>query len=153
MSTLLQVKESFAPNYTENVAYIYSVEPIRCNIELERRKIKILHAIMAIESPRNSQQARQAYLKEGALGKLQERPVMIAEVNRILGYSKYIHRDALDSIKAVEIFNIYQSFHNPSWDMQKAAYLWVAGSNYKNATKEQWNRMNRYWRLVKNQIK
>jgi hypothetical protein len=143
----------FAPNYIEHVAHIYAPTPIKCNMELEYRKIRILYAIMAIECPKTPEQAKHAYWREGALGKLQERPVMVAEVNRILGYNKYVHKDALDSIKAVEIFNIYQSFHNPNWDMQKAAYLWVAGSNYKNATKEQWNRMNRYWRLVSKQIK
>ena len=78
---------------------------------------------------------------------------MVDEVNRILGYRKYSHYDAADSTKAVEMFFIYQDRYNSKYLPNKAAYLWVAGSNYNRATTTQWKNINSYWDKVKTYLK
>jgi hypothetical protein len=136
----------YAPQVKETM-YIYEPTPVYYNIQHS-----ILLATIKVESPKNAYQAQESYNREFALGKLQIRPIMIAEVNRILKFRKYKHSDALDSVKAVEIFMVYQNFHNPKWNAQRAAYLWVGGSNYMNATKEEWSRMHRYWLKIKKHL-
>lgn len=151
MGILLQ-QEVFAPS-VKNVLYICSPAVIVSDISLYRQKIKILYAIMDTEEPKTRLQAIIAYKREGALGKLQVRPIMVKEVNRIVGWNKYRHTDAKDSTKSVEMFFIYQNFYNPKWNPQRAAYLWIGGSNYRNATKTQWQKINRYWYKVKSKIR
>ena len=144
---------SFAPNKKVSIIDIWETKPICRDIMLEYRKVKILNAIIKIEKPRTLQQAKDAYKRELAVGILQIRPVMVDEVNRILGYRKYSHYDAADSTKAVEMFFIYQDRYNSKYLPNKAAYLWVAGSNYNRATTTQWKNINSYWNRVKTYLK
>ena len=91
---------SFAPSKKVSIIDIWESKPICKDIMLEYRKVKILNAIIKIEKPITLQQAKDAYKRELAVGILQIRPVMVDEVNRILGYRKYSHCDAADSTKA-----------------------------------------------------
>ena len=133
MSTLLHVKESFAPNCSEHVAYIWESTPVR-NMELENRKLRILRAIWWIEHPRTKEQALAAKKREQSVGLLQIRPIMVATVNQIVGYNKYYLQDRVNSVKSVEMFMIYQNYYNPRWDEKKAALLWNMGSNYMSVS-------------------
>jgi hypothetical protein len=146
---ILLHQRSFAPNVSEPI-YLY-VNHYH-NKELEERKIKIVKAIYEVEHPHTIQQAIAANIRESAIGILQLRPVAIQEANRIVGYNKYFLNDRVDSTKSIEIFFVIQTFWNPSFDAQKAAYIWVGGSNYQNATKEQWKKLNVYWSKVLNNL-
>ena len=133
LSTLLHVKESFAPNCNEHVTYIWKSAPVR-NMELENRKLRIPRAIWWVEHPRTKEQALAAKQREQSVGLLQIRPIMVATVNQIVGYNKYYLQDRVDSVKSVEMFMIYQNYYSPKWDEKKAALLWNMGSNYMRAS-------------------
>lgn len=81
--------------------------------------------------------------KEDAIGYLQIRPVMINDVNRIIGWDKYKHSDAWDKNKSIEIFMLYQDYYNPEWDLERAARIWNGGpsGDRKSATLKYWGKV------------
>lgn len=54
------------------------------------------------------------------LGVFQITPVFVREVNRILGDTVYLHEDAFDVKKSVEMMAIVQDKHNPEHDITRA---------------------------------
>jgi hypothetical protein len=62
-----------------------------------------------------------------AVGILQIWPVMVAEVNRILGYKKYQLSDRLSDKKSIEMFEIYQQHYNPSMNFEIMTRIWCSG--------------------------
>lgn len=58
--------------------------------------------------------------KSNDLGVIQATPIWVKEVNRIVGDEKYLHTDALEPNKAIEMFNIYQGYYNPGKSTSKA---------------------------------
>lgn len=48
------------------------------------------------------------------LGILQETPIWVKEVNRIIGKDMYSHEEALDPRKALEMYKVMQDHYNPS---------------------------------------
>lgn len=58
--------------------------------------------------------------KNKDLGVFQITPVFVEEVNRILGDTVYIHEDALDAAKSVEMMAVVQGKHNPEHDITRA---------------------------------
>ena len=84
--------------------------------------------------------------KEDAVGVLQIRPIMLREVNRLLGYNKYTLKDRWNVAKSKEMFNIVKAnVNNPT--NERVARCWNGGynGNNKRATLP-------YWTKVKNQI-
>lgn len=82
-----------------------------------------------------------------AVGKLQIWPIMVREVNRILGYEKYTLNDRLDNKKSIEMFWVYQNHYNPEHNLDKMARIWCGGptGHKKNCTLD-------YLQLVKDVI-
>ena len=148
--TILIAPQCFAP-HAEASTYLYVTH--YHNRAIDDLKLKVLKAIIAVERPKTPQQAVEAKRRENAVGILQIRPIAVQEVNRILGYQKYILADRNDSVKSVKMFFIIQNYHNPSFNPQKAAYIWNGGSSYMKANKQQWKRLNHYWYLVNKQLK
>ena len=63
----------------------------------------LLNAVMAVESNFDTL----AYnSKEDAAGVLQIRPIMVREVNRLLGEDKYTLKDRWSKAKSIEMFNV-----------------------------------------------
>ena len=63
----------------------------------------LLNAVMAVESNFDTM----AYnSKENAAGVLQIRPIMVREVNRLLGEDKYTLKDRWNKAKSIEMFNV-----------------------------------------------
>lgn len=62
-----------------------------------------------------------------AIGIIQIRPVMITEVNRIIGYDKYSLDDRWNHDKSFEIFKIYQDYYNPNYHLEKGIRIWNGG--------------------------
>ena len=65
----------------------------------------------------------------GARGLMQITKVMIREVNRILklmgwNWPPYTWDDAFNPKKSIDMWYIYQNFHNPEYDYQKACKGW-----------------------------
>ena len=103
----------------------------------------LIDAIIHVES-RGDSMAYNA--KEDAVGVLQIRPIMLREVNRLLGYNKYTLNDRWNVAKSKEMFNIVKAnIKNPT--NERVARCWNGGysGNNKKATLP-------YWIKVKNQI-
>jgi hypothetical protein len=81
----------------------------------------LLKAIIQVESNGNPMQIN---FYESALGLLQIRPIMVGEVNRIVGYEKYTVKDCLDSLKSIEIYWQVQNYWNPTNDVIKGCQVW-----------------------------
>ena len=73
-------------------------------------------AIMLTESEYNPK----AVGKTKDYGILQITPVYVKECNRILREEKYVHEDAFDIDKSLEMFYIIQSHYNPDEDLDTA---------------------------------
>ena len=70
--------------------------------------------------------------KENAIGIAQIRPIMIREVNRLLGENKYSHEQAWDDSLSFCIFKDYQDKVNPSYDLEIGSRLWNGGISGMN---------------------
>lgn len=68
------------------------------------------------------------------VGIFQITPIYVKEVNRILGEEKYTLSCRTDIGKSMEMFMIYQNYHNPKLNINKAIRLHNpgAGVDYKN---------------------
>lgn len=58
---------------------------------------------------------------------LQINPIMIREVNNILGYEKYSIKDRMDREKSIEMFRIFTDHHTPDWNMELVCRRWNGG--------------------------
>lgn len=69
-----------------------------------------------------------AYVEiEDAAGIAQTRPIMVADVNKILGEKRFTLEDRWCKEKSFEMFKIYQDFVNPEYDEVLAARFWNGG--------------------------
>lgn len=102
----------------------------------------LLNAVMAVESNFDTM----AYnAKENAVGVLQIRPIMVREVNRLLGEDKYTLKDRWNKAKSIEMFNVIRSHtKNPTDEM--IARNWNGGWNghKKQSTLKYWNKVKKY---------
>lgn len=111
----------------------------------------LISSIMWVESTNNPN----ARSKDGSVGIVQIKPVMVSEVNRICrikGIDKsFTLSDRLNVKKSKEMFWIYQDFYNPEvkWDnltkedLEVMARKWNGGPNghKKTATKKYWRKV------------
>jgi len=112
-------------------------------------------SIVWVESKGNAN----AKSKDGSVGIIQIKPVMVKEVNRICKIKgidkKFTLADRKDPSKSSEMFWIYQEFYNPDInrdslskkDMEIMARKWNGGpeGHRKKAT-------NKYWRKVSKRV-
>ena len=101
-------------------------------------KVNLINAIISKES-----EGKDTAMGD-MVGILQIRPVMVREVNNILGYIKYTLKDRIDRMKAIEMFRIYTDHHTPDWNMELVCRRWNGG--YKGETKFE---TYQYYREVK----
>lgn len=101
-------------------------QKIKREWELKHKLDTILTVISYIESRNDSTKFN---LDENAAGLLQIRPIMVKEVNQILGYKKYSLKDRWSKQKSIEMFIIYQNFINPEYNEELAARYWNGGRN------------------------
>jgi len=102
----------------------------------------LLNAVMAVESNFDSM----AYnSKENAAGVLQIRPIMVREVNRLLGEDKYTLKDRWSKAKSIEMFNVLRSHLKGATD-EEIARTWNGGYNGKNIpqTMQYWIKVKQY---------
>jgi len=106
-------------------------------------KNNLIDAIIYVES-RGDVNAYNA--KENAVGCLQIRPIMLREVNRLLGYNKYKLTDRWNKEKSIEMFNVIKE-HTTNPTDEKLARNWNGGWNgYKKQS------TLKYWQKVKEQL-
>ena len=85
--------------------------------------------------------------KENAAGVLQIRPIMVREVNRLLGEDKYTLKDRWNKAKSIEMFNVIRSHLKGATD-EEIARTWNGGYNGKNNPKTLG-----YWKKIRNNLK
>lgn len=106
-------------------------------------KNNLIDAIIYVES-RGYVNAYNA--KENAVGCLQIRPIMLKEVNRLLGYNKYKLADRWNKQKSIQMFNVIKE-HTTNPTNEKLARNWNGGWNgYKKQS------TLKYWHKVKEQL-
>ncbi len=110
---------------------------------IAKKDTKLVDAIMYVESRGDSM----AYNKrEDAVGVLQIRPIMLREVNRLLGYDKYTLKDRWSKAKSIEMFEVIRE-HTTNPTDEKLARNWNGGWNgYKKKS------TLKYWNKVKQQL-
>ena len=110
-------------------------------------------SIVWVESKGNAN----AKSKDGSVGIIQIKPVMVKEVNRICKIQgldkKFTLADRKNPEKSAEMFWIYQEFYNPDInkdslskeDMEIMARKWNGGPNghKKKATKKYWRKVSK----------
>ena len=102
----------------------------------------LLNAVMAVESNFDTMAYNE---KENAAGVLQIRPIMVREVNRLLGENKYTLKDRWSKAKSIEMFNVIRS-HLKGASNEEIARTWNGGYNGKNIpqTMQYWNKVKKY---------
>lgn len=81
---------------------------------------RLVHAICMVESGCDDKAKNKV---SSASGRFQRLKVYVDEVNRIKGKRLYFYKDRFDPVKSREMFEIYQSHHNPTKDIDKAIVL------------------------------
>lgn len=106
----------------------------------------VIEAIIEVESEGNAN-ARSG----SSCGAMQITPVMVRECNMILKRRKSKRRFALSDrfsvAKSKEMFLLFQSYYNPSNDIEKAIRSWNGGPRYST------RRTQRYYEKVKRAMK
>jgi soluble lytic murein transglycosylase-like protein len=104
----------------------------------------LIAAIIQVESGGNTL----AYnSKEDAVGCLQIRPIMVREVNRLVGNDSFTLSDRWSKVKSIQMFNILRS-HLKSATDEEIARTWNGGYNGKNNPKTLI-----YWKKIRNNLK
>lgn len=137
-SGIVQVK-------TEEVkeSYILQKEKERKIAELKVRQMVTQMIIIQIESSF----CLNAYNEsENAAGLFQTRPIMVKEVNRLLGWDKYTLSDRYSITRSIEMFVDYNNVVNPEWDYEKSARMWNGGISgmKKSSTDVYWDKFSYY---------
>ncbi len=147
--------QGYCPTLTKEMISIRD-EAFANTLKIKQHKLKILKIIINIEKPRTKEQAIAAEKKENAVGILQIRPIMVEEVNRILGYNKYKLEDRKDSVKSVEIFFTVQDYWNFNYHEKNACSIWNIGLPiYKIKTDKHKEALDKYWikyKTLKNKL-
>lgn len=119
------------PHYGPMVTAHWEREPID----------KLWYAICEVES---NNQPDAVNVSEKAVGVAQIRPIMVADVNRILGEERYTHpEDALSATLSREMFDIYVGHYFPEGDAEQIARGWNGGPTgpSKRATRTYWTKV------------
>jgi hypothetical protein len=109
----------FAPGF--ETIFIPVSEPIlRTYSDTEK-----LQAIIFVESSNGENRYNPGETE--AVGLLQIHPIMVRDVNRIVGYEKYQLSDRLSDKASIEMFQIFQRHYNPSGNFEIMARIWNGG--------------------------
>ena len=110
---------------------------------IDAKDTNLIDAIIHVESRGNSMAHNK---REDAVGVLQIRPIMLREVNRLLGYDKYNLEDRWSKAKSIEMFEVIREHTTKPTD-EKLARNWNGGWNgYKKPS------TLKYWNKVKEQL-
>ena len=102
--------------------------------EIERNKYEAHHLKCLVQAILEVESNGGIYLSsktEDAKGHFQIRRIMVREVNSILVkqgvLKRYVAADRIDFEKSLEMFIIFQLYHNPHLDLETAARMWQGG--------------------------
>jgi hypothetical protein len=102
-----------------------------------------LQAIIWVESQGSTYNKKEPL----AQGILQQYPVFVKDVNRIIGKNKYSLDDRNDPEKAIAMFLIYQHYYNPEMNFEKMCKIQSGGPDgYKQSCTDN------YYHLVRDRL-
>lgn len=83
-----------------------------------------------------------------AVGIAQIHPILVQDVNRILGRQRYTLADRSSVIKSWEMFRIYSRFYHPRGTPEQWARAWNGGPSgpRKPSTLKYWHRVSTHFR-------
>ena len=89
------------------------------------------------------------------LGIFQGTKIWVEDVNRIVGFPKYVHTDCLDVDMSIEMFNVIQRKYNPKKDPYKAISVHNPGGDSIGYTIKVRNNMDwiRRYEEIKSKLK
>ena len=101
---------------------------------------RLIQALIQVESGGDCQAVGDS---GQAIGVLQIHPIMVKEVNRILGKDKYTLQDRYSRAKSIEMANIYLNYYGGT--TEERARKWNGGPNghRKKATEKYWAKVKR----------
>ncbi len=104
--------------------------------------LKTFNAICKVESSNNPNAHNK---KEDARGAAQIRLIMVKDVNRIVGSTRYDHDDAWSRVKSYEMFKHYQKRYSNTNSPEQMARNWNGGPNgyKKSSTKTYWSKVQK----------
>lgn len=136
ITIILTFTSSEVGELTVGEAKVVEVEPV---VIVRDDWDVMIDALIQVESEGNPF----AIGKTNDVGILQITPIYVREVNRILQKDTYdlTHRTDID--KSIEMFEIYQAYHNPSQNIEKAIRLHNpgAGQSYLNKVMNEFNKI------------
>lgn len=112
---------------------------------------ELLCALIHVESRGVEDAIGDTHLGEPSIGVLQIRPVMVAEVNRILRKQKIKKRfklkDRFSKQKSIAMFKVWREYHHKGDVLETIARNWNGGpSGFRN------RRTKKYWYKVKKKL-
>ena len=112
------------------------VEPAKAPTQLELT----FKAICVVESGNDPKAFNES---EQARGIAQIRPIMVDEVNRILGRDEFTHDDAWNPAKSAAMFAVYCYHWRPSGTPEQWARIWNGGpaGDSKESTIKYWEKV------------
>jgi len=126
----LQVKDVNSIKFNMNT--VYTIDEITVTTGNPNKEWELLiKKIIFVESSNGKNLVGDS---GNAIGHLQIWPIMVDEVNRILGKKVYSNKDRWNKEKSIEMFNIYQEYWNPDKDPEIAASIWNRGPKGKYNT-------------------
>ncbi len=107
---------------------------------------QLVKAIRQVESSGNDQAVGDG---GKAVGALQIHPIMVAEVNRILGEQLYTLDDRKDAGKSIEMFMVFSKYyakHWNDWSAEGIARRWNGGArgHLKKSTMPYWRKVKKH---------
>jgi len=121
-------------------------------VEKEEKKIEVvevveesnlLEAMIQVESRGNESAVGDTHMDVPSIGVLQIRPIMVKEVNRILGKEVYTLKDRASREKSIEMFEVWKNHHHKNSSDEKIARCWNGGPlGYKySGTDHYWSKV------------
>ena len=128
-------------------------------VEKEEKKIEVvevvevveesnlLEAMIQVESRGNEAAVGDTHMDVPSIGVLQIRPIMVKEVNRILGKEAYTLKDRASREKSIEMFEVWKNHHHKNSSDEKIARCWNGGPlGYK------YSGTDHYWTKVQSEM-
>jgi hypothetical protein len=140
LNLLLSTSFIACNNTVESTPFVDIIEPVK-QIPIEF----LIDAMIYVESKGDS-----AAIGDGgrAVGVLQIWPIMVRDVNRILGKYhidfRYNYNDRYSPEKSVEMFYIWKSYYHPYSSYEVIARCWNGGTNghRRSSTRNYWYKVN-----------
>ena len=127
-----------------NLLVVYSLLTLATSFNGVAGSSTVDPLIMAIIQVESGGDTLAHNIKEDAAGVLQIRPIMIAEVNRLIGKDIFTLEDRWNVHKSIEMFNVIRS-HTQNPTNEKLARNWNGGwKGYKKqSTIKYWNKVRK----------